>query len=266
MRFLGMSLLFLCSGLAFASAAQAATAPKSCPQTVLLESTNARYYIVIFAAPAPTLSGFDLVFYTKDGAFAASASAVDISKASPLPALPFRSGPVLVRNVSNEPFLGATVQPLVGGPAGSCPPANVIIPSVESLTYVNRTVDPQTAALEDRAAIETGGAASALVPVAVTGAKPSNCDDPFTDASVDNLDKPAFPPAALQAGASGSVDVRVDLDEAGLVTAALVVASSGNRDLDGAAVASARKTTYHPARFACETQKSSHLLHFDFAK
>jgi TonB family protein len=268
MRFLSIPLLFLCCAVPFASPALAARAPakSACPQTLLLESTNARYYIVVFGAQAAAFSGFDLVFYTKDAAYTISAPTVDISKQSPVADVPFRSVPVLVRNVSDEAFLGATIQPTIIGPDGRCPPANIIIPSAESLTNVNRVVDPQTAALEDRAAVETGGAASALVPVAAPHAKPPSCDDPFADASVENLDKPAFPPSALRSGANGGVTVRVDLDLTGVVTAATVIASSGNNDLDAAALASSQKTTYHPARFACQSQKSSHILHFDFTK
>ena len=150
---------------------------------------------------------------------------------------------------------------------GRCPAESFVIPSVETLPAADRHVDPQTAALEDQVASEVGLAAKApLDPTPVTGAPPLTCDVPFADPSVDAADPPAFPPAAVRAGAFGSVAVRVELDQTGKVTGATALGTSGNPDLDAAAVTSARKSTYHPARFACEPLRSSYTVNFDFSK
>jgi protein TonB len=179
---------------------------------------------------------------------------------------PFRSAPLLVRNPTNDPFLGASVQATLVRANGRCAGENIIIPPAQELTSPDRHVDPQTAALEDQVALETGAAASALVPGPTPSATPLTCDEPFADATADHVQAPDFPAAALAAAASAGVSVRVDLDASGHVTAATVIESSGNSDLDAAAIDAARKTTYRPAVFACQPQKSAHVMRFDFSK
>jgi TonB family protein len=134
------------------------------------------------------------------------------------------------------------------------------------LTSPDRHVPAGVAALEDQVAAEAPKSGPPITPVAAPPPKAMTCDSAFSDAMPDVLDKPAFPDAAHAAGVYGQASVRVDLDEAGRVTGATVTQSSGNPALDDTAVASAHKSTFHPAIFACQAQKSSHVLDFDFSK
>jgi TonB family protein len=264
-----MPLLFLCGLLLLAGAqAKAAPAPAklACPSTVLLESTNGKYYVIVFGSPVATASTFDMQFFSKGGAFHISTpTAVPILHASALAGRPFRSTPMLVSNPGSDPFLGATIQSNVVHDNVRCAGENIIIPSPDSFTSPDRHVDAQTAALEDQVAGETGAAATALVPVAAPSATPLSCDVPFADATVDQVDTPGIP-AGVSPGDLTDAAVKVDLAATGSITAAIVTESSGNPDVDAAAIASARKATYHPAIFACQAQKSSHVIRFDFTK
>lgn len=60
--------------------------------------------------------------------------------------------------------------------------------------------------------------------------------------------KPTYPPAARQAGKEGSVLVRIEINEDGIPAAVTVVSSSGDADLDAAAVTGVRRWRYSPAR------------------
>ncbi len=59
--------------------------------------------------------------------------------------------------------------------------------------------------------------------------------------------KPAYPAEAMRRGIQGNVTLRVDVSRAGLATQVLVLASSGHRDLDDAAVAAVQKWRFVPA-------------------
>jgi TonB family protein len=190
---------------------------------------------------------------------------VSILHVSPLADRPFRSTPILIRNPGSDPFLGATIQPGVMHDNVHCAGENIIIPSPDSFTSPDRHVDAQTAALEDQVASETGAAATALVPIAAPHTTPLTCDVPFQDAAADHVDTPGIP-AGVSPGDLTNAAVKVNLDAAGAITAAIVTESSGNPDVDAAAIASARKATYHPAIFGCQAQKSSHVVRFDFTK
>jgi TonB family protein len=266
MRIPWTSLVFACAAALLASPAEAAVR-QTCPGTLLLESTNGKFYVVAFGATANVASSFDLTLYSKTAVYSLTVPSVSIATRVTVAGATFRSAPVVVRNPDPTPLLGATVQSTLIVADGRCPAESFVIPSVETLTAADRHVDPQTAALEDQVASEVGLAAKApLDPTPVTGAPPLTCDVPFADPSVDAADPPAFPPAAVRAGAFGSVAVRVELDQTGKVTGATALGTSGNPDLDAAAVTSARKSTYHPARFACEPLRSSYTVNFDFSK
>jgi TonB family protein len=264
-----MPFLFLCGLLLLAGArAEAAPAPPklACPSTVLLESTNGKYYVIVFGSTIATASAFDMQFFSKSGAYHISTpTAVPIVHAAALTGRPFRSTPILIRNPGSDPFLGATMQSGVVHDNVRCAGENIIIPSPDSFTSSDRHVDAQTAALEDQVAGETGPAASALVPIAAPSAAPLTCDVPFADATVDHVDTPGIP-AGVSPGDLTSAAVNVVIDATGAITATYVTESSGNPDVDAAAIASARRSTYHPAIFACQAQKSSHVIRFDFTK
>ncbi|MDR6992119.1 energy transducer TonB [Luteimonas sp. 3794] len=73
-------------------------------------------------------------------------------------------------------------------------------------------------------------------------------------ASVDirskNSQPPAYPLEAMQAGASGTVVLQVDVDAKGTLQNVSVVESSGNAALDAAAMEAARRWTYAAAMHA----------------
>ena len=58
---------------------------------------------------------------------------------------------------------------------------------------------------------------------------------------------PRYPPAALRQGASGRVDVRVDVGPDGVPTSVSVAGGSGNRELDRAALDAVRRWRFKPA-------------------
>lgn len=261
MRLLCSLCFFACVALLLGVPARAA-ARVNCPRTLLFESTNGTYYVTVFGAPVLMRASFDLVLYTKDAAYALSVPSAAIATPVNVPHAAFRGAPVVIRNPGTDPFLGVTVQSTVANAARPCDGEDVIVPSAASLTSADRHVDPQAAALEDQVAAEAAKSGPPLVPTSTPPPKPITCLTPFTDSTVDVLDKPAYPAD----GSFGTVSVRVDLDERANVTGTTVVESSGNSALEAAALASARKTTFHPAIFACEAQKSSHVLDFDFSK
>jgi TonB family protein len=63
--------------------------------------------------------------------------------------------------------------------------------------------------------------------------------------------KPPFPPEAHSVNATGVVELRLDIDDAGTVAGATVVRSSGFAPLDRAALETARAAKFSPATFAC---------------
>ncbi len=265
MRLFGSLLALICAGWLVAAPASAAPGTRSeCPHTLLMESTNGQYYVSMFGAPGPMLVAFNLTLYTKNAVFSLAIPPASISKRSGLSLAAYRGPAVVIKNPSTDPFLGVTVQPTIERSSLTCDAENVIVPSADTLTAADRHVDPEVATLEDQAATEATATAP-LTPTSDTLLKPLTCDAPFVDAVVDHVDTPAFPEAARSTGAFGTATVHVDIDQLGNVTAADILQSSGVPPLDDAALASARKTTFHPAVFACEAQKSSHVLDFDFS-
>jgi TonB family protein len=261
MRLLCSLCFVACVALLLGTPARAATRV-NCPRTLLFESTNGTYYVTVFGAPVLMRASFDLTLYTKSAAYSLTVPQAAIAVPVNAPHAAFRGMPVVIRNPGADPFLGVTVAPTVANATAPCDGEDLIVPSAESLTSPDRHVDPQAAALEDQVAVEAPKSGAPLTPTSTRPPKSITCLIPFTDATVDVLDRPAYPAD----GAFGTVSVRVDLDERANVTGTTVVESSGNSELEAAAVASARKTTFHPAIFACEAQKSSHVLDFDFSK
>jgi TonB family protein len=81
--------------------------------------------------------------------------------------------------------------------------------------------------------------------------------------SATNRVQPAYPPIAKAAGASGSVQVEVTLNEAGRVVEAQVV--SGHPLLREAALAAARQWEFKPIQVSGNPVKAQGLLTFNFA-
>jgi len=59
--------------------------------------------------------------------------------------------------------------------------------------------------------------------------------------------EPRYPPNAFRSGIEGTVRVELDVDEEGNATNATVLTSSGNADLDRAALEAARQWKFNPA-------------------
>jgi len=102
-------------------------------------------------------------------------------------------------------------------------------------------------------------------PLRVIAAK-LECGVPFADARIDKVAQPTYPEIAKIEGATGSVQVQVDLDAAGHVIKAFVSHSSGNDPLDGAALQAALATTYNAAVIACKPQPGAFIFRANFTK
>jgi TonB family protein len=76
------------------------------------------------------------------------------------------------------------------------------------------------------------------------------------------LPKPAYPPIARAAHASGTVEVQVVIDEEGYVIAAHAV--SGHPLLQAASVAAAREAKFSPTRLAGEPVKVTGVIQYNF--
>lgn len=59
---------------------------------------------------------------------------------------------------------------------------------------------------------------------------------------------PRYPPAALRAGRSGTVTVRVDVDAQGIPAGVALIQRSGSREFDRAAMEAVRRWRFHPAQ------------------
>jgi len=258
MRMLWMAAFLVCSALLWAAPARAATS--SCPSVLLIESTNGQFYIAVFESHAPTKVSLDITLYSKNAVYEVPVHGLNIAK--PIPANPFtyRSLPAVIRNPGDEQLLGASVLP-----AGACSGENIIIPSVESLNAPDRHIDPATDALEGQLATEAASSPNILVPVAATGVAVPTCEDPFDDATVDQLAKPLFTPEERSDPSLMSIAVRVQIDAKGAITGAAVESSSGNPAVDAIALDAAKQSTYRPARFACQPERSSHVIRVDFS-
>ena len=62
-----------------------------------------------------------------------------------------------------------------------------------------------------------------------------------------NMNPPRYPPAAARAGIGGVVHLLIDINGSGAVVSVSVERSSGNRDLDRAAIDAARKWKFRPS-------------------
>ncbi len=75
---------------------------------------------------------------------------------------------------------------------------------------------------------------------------------------------PAYPAAALRAGETGSVVVRVDVDATGYPNNATVIQRSGSRELDRAATDAVRRWRFTPAQSNGQAVPGSIEVPFDF--
>ncbi|MGA3036970.1 MAG: energy transducer TonB [Vulcanimicrobiaceae bacterium] len=71
---------------------------------------------------------------------------------------------------------------------------------------------------------------------------------------------PAMPEIAIREGASGTVQIKVELDETGRLVAASVVSSSHNAALDEAALGAAQHSTYAATILNCKPVSGAYLF------
>jgi TonB family protein len=269
MRLLWIAAVLICvawiSGSRTIAVAAPAASPASCPSVLLIESTNGKYYIAVFQAHAPAKTAIDMTLYTKSAAYSLTLPEVTVDKPIATRNYTYRSRPSVIQNPGSDELLGATVQPRLGS-VSTCHGENVIIPSGASLTDPDRHIDPATDALEAQLATEAASVTNIATPVPATGVAVPACNDPFDDASVNVLVKPTLTDDERRDSELFPVAVRVQLDTAGAPLGTEIESSSGNAAVDLAVVDAARKTTYHPARFACQPKPSSHVIRIDFSK
>jgi TonB family protein len=92
----------------------------------------------------------------------------------------------------------------------------------------------------------------------------ASCRAPYRDAEAIKAVTPAYPGMAAQQNAVGTVLVQLGLDAQGVVSDAVILRSSGNDLLDGAALDAARKSIYRPEIFHCEQFPGNFVFHADF--
>jgi TonB family protein len=100
-------------------------------------------------------------------------------------------------------------------------------------------------------------------PTPAATAKPA-CAQPDTAARVVQAAQPETPEGTLSSTTQARVEVRVDLSDSGRVLGATVYTSSGDLQLDAAAVIAARRSEYAPAVVACVHQPGSYKFVVEF--
>ena len=90
------------------------------------------------------------------------------------------------------------------------------------------------------------------------------CAKPHVDAHAVHLMEPAYPNSARLRALSGTVTVKVTLDETGMLQAVSIYKSSGDADLDQAALDAAQKSTYAPEFENCRPVGGAFLVRMDF--
>lgn len=91
--------------------------------------------------------------------------------------------------------------------------------------------------------------AASASPSAEEASQPTRSRSEATvDATSKSMNPPRYPPAAFRAGIEGQVTLTVDVSADGAVTSVAIAKTSGNRDLDRAAMEAARKWRFNPAQ------------------
>lgn len=95
-------------------------------------------------------------------------------------------------------------------------------------------------------------------------ATPRACANPNADAIATDKVTPDMPEIARQMGATGTAQIKVDLDESGKVLGVAVYKSTNNRALDEAAKQAARQSKYRPETRNCVAVSGSYLYTVTF--
>jgi protein TonB len=102
--------------------------------------------------------------------------------------------------------------------------------------------------------------AGPITPTAGPATAAPACANPHVDAVATNKVEPDYPEMARQQGAVGTTTVRVTLSTSGAVTNAVVHKSSGNAQLDAAAVRAARSSSYRSEIDNCQPVGGDYLF------
>jgi TonB family protein len=93
-----------------------------------------------------------------------------------------------------------------------------------------------------------------------------NCAVPFADAFVSHAENPDYPVQLRNAGVPASVTVvEVGVSATGTIDDAWIYVPSGYAQFDGAALLSAKNSTYHPARSFCQDVPGQYLFRAEFS-
>jgi TonB family protein len=105
---------------------------------------------------------------------------------------------------------------------------------------------------------DTGPPATLAPTLAPTPMKPA-CAVPKAPAAATYKATPEMPEIARQAGASGTAQILVNLDDSGRVVSASIYTSTRNSALDNAALQAAQQSRYSPAIDNCAKTAGSYL-------
>jgi TonB family protein len=128
----------------------------------------------------------------------------------------------------------------------------------------------RTASIAAALSLALSAAASAatirLVPLSppVLGASITTCAAPFRAAAVTAVAPAVLPAIAAGQNVTGVAEIRIVLDPGGRLTDQSVLASSGNRWLDRAALTAARQSEYRAEVRACAPVGGAYALLVDF--
>ncbi len=151
-----------------------------------------------------------------------------------------------------ESVLGAWVESTGLGPAQrlDCP---VTAPWGANLPRPASPLEQQNADRLRRTLIDDFGTRTlpVITPAAFGAVQSITCPQPNAPAHPLSAVRPAFPPEARAVNATGVVEIRADVDDAGTLVGAAVTRSSGFAPLDRAALETAKRARYAPAIFAC---------------
>jgi protein TonB len=86
------------------------------------------------------------------------------------------------------------------------------------------------------------------------------------DAMLTRTVQPKYPENAREQGATGTVQVKVSLNPSGGVISTSIYKSSGNAELDQAALAAAHESTYNPEIEDCQPVAGTYLFRAGFYK
>jgi|SRR5947209_2844401 len=107
-----------------------------------------------------------------------------------------------------------------------------------------------------------------LVPLSprTAGASIGSCALPFASAAVTAAVPADLPAIAAGQNVTGTTEVRIVLDPGGRLTEQSVLASSGNRWIDGAALAAARQSRYRAEVRDCAPVGGTYAFVVDFTR